>query len=130
MFNSAVPDGGYLVIRDVDAAGNEASTLYIRNTTSEVTVDLSRQGLQGFDIASVDLTAAQGRLTITDAQLKALTGPDQTLTVRGGSDDHVNLLGATATGQSHTGTDGQHYAVYTLNGATIFVDEDINRTVI
>lgn len=129
LFSQNVPDGSYLVIRDVDAAGNESSTLYLR-TTVATDVDLSRPGLANFDISTVDLSSTQGRLTITDAQLQAITGPDHKLVVRGGADDQVNLVGATALGQTHTDAAGQHYAVYTLNGATIFVDEDINRTVI
>ena len=37
-----MPDGSYLVINDTDAAGNQQSTLYLRSTTGETTVDLSR----------------------------------------------------------------------------------------
>ncbi len=130
LFSSNVPDGSYLVIRDVDTAGNESSTLYLR-TTVATDVDLSRPGLAGFDIATVDLSSTQGRLTITEAQLNAITGPDHKLVVRGGADDQVSLVGATATNQTHTDADGHHYAVYTLNGNTVFVDEDItNRSVI
>lgn len=130
LFSGNVPDGSYLVIRDVDTAGNESSTLYLR-TTVATDVDLSRPGLAGFDIATVDLSSTQGRLTITEAQLNAITGPDHTLVVRGGADDQVSLVGATATGQTHTDADGHHYAVYRLNGNTVFVDEDItNRSVI
>ena len=123
-----MPDGSYLVIRDVDGAGNESSTLYLR-TTVATNVDLSRPALAGFDIATVDLSSTQGRLTITEAQLNAITGADHKLVVRGGADDQVSLVGATATG-THTDADGQHYTVYTLNGNTVFVDDDINRTVI
>lgn len=128
LFSSSVPDGSYLVIRDVDGAGNESSTLYLR-TTVATNVDLSRPALAGFDIATVDLSSTQGRLTITEAQLNAITGADHKLVVRGGADDQVSLVGATATG-THTDADGQHYTVYTLNGNTVFVDDDINRTVI
>lgn len=128
LFSSNVPDGSYLVIRDVDAAGNEASTLYLR-TTGETNVELTRPGLAGFDIAAIDLSSTQGRMTITAAQLQAVTGPDQRMIIHGETDDRVSLQGATLTGR-HTEPDGQTYAVYTLGGSTVFVDEDVNRTVI
>ncbi|AWB49926.1 hypothetical protein HYN69_16725 [Gemmobacter aquarius] len=129
LFSPNLPDGSYLIIRDVDSAGNDASTLYLR-TTGETVVDLSRPGLAGFDIAAVDLSSTQGRMNITAAQLQAVTGPDQRLMIHGEGNDRVTMTGATDTQNLHIGSDGQRYAVYTLNGATIFVDEDINRTVI
>lgn len=124
LFDTPVPDGSYLVIRATDAAGNEASTLYIRNTTAEVTVNLSRPGLQGFDIAAVDLSASDANLTITETQLSALTGPDKTLVIRGGVDDLVTMTGARNT-QLHQTIDGQSYTIYTLGGQTVLVDDDI-----
>lgn len=124
-FNGSVPDGSYLVIRSTDTAGNEASTLYLRNT-SEVNVDLSRPGLRGFDIAAVDLSGSDANLTITEAQITALTGPDKTLVIRGGADDTVTMQGAIR--HAETATIGSHvYGVYTLGSATIFVDEDIRK---
>jgi hypothetical protein len=77
----------------------------------------------------VDLSSTQGRMTITAEQLQAVTGPDRRMTIHGEGDDRVTLQGATAAG-SHTGADGQTYAVYTLGGATLYVDEDIQRTVV
>jgi large repetitive protein len=123
MFGQAVPDGTYLVIRNEDAAGNEASTMYLRNTTGEVTVDLSRAGLQGFDFGTIDLTSADASLTITEAQVLALTGADKQLTVVGGSDDVVNIAGAIeATSGAPAG-----FKLYNLgtSGASILVEDDI-----
>lgn len=122
MFGSAVPDGSYLVIQNEDAAGNEASTLYLRNTTGEVTIDLSRGGLSGFDFGTIDLSAADANLTITDDQVLALTGADKQLTVVGGADDIVNLVGGSLVSQA----DG--FKLYSLgsDGATVRVDEDIH----
>lgn len=121
MFPSEVPDGTYLVIRNEDAAGNEGSTLYLRNTTGEVVVDLSRSGLQSFDFGTIDLSAADASLTITDAQVLALTGADKQLTVTGGADDVVNLVGGSLVGQQGG------YKLYSLgtSGATVLVDDDI-----
>lgn len=123
MFSSAVPDGTYLVIRNEDAAGNESSTLYLRNTTGEVVVDLSRAGLQQFDFGTIDLSAADANLTITEAQVLALTGVDKQLTVTGGADDIVNLSGVTGVTNAEGG-----FKLYALgnHGASVLIDDDIH----
>lgn len=123
-FNDSVPDGSYLVIQGRDAAGNEASTLYLR-TTGETTVNLNRPGLQQFDIAAIDLSSSDANLTITEQQIVNITGPDRTLVIRGGADDVVNMAGAVLRG---TETIGNHtFAHYTLGSATLYVDTDIQR---
>ncbi len=125
-FDNGVPDGSYLVIGNTDAAGNEASTLLIVDNTNTVTVDLNRDGLSEFDFSSIDLSfAPQASLTLTAADLEALTGPEKQLTINGGADDSVSLDGAVQTGQSVNG-----YAVYSLGDGTVLVDEDINTTII
>lgn len=126
LFNAPVPDGSYLVVRSMDTAGNESSTLYIRNTTAEVTVDLTRPGLQGFDIAAIDLGASDANLTITESQINAITGPDKTLVIRGGTDDVVTMTGAQDTSLNQT-IDGQTYSIFTLGGTRVLVDDDIQR---
>jgi len=128
-FSTPVQDGSYLVIRDQDAAGNESSTLYIRNTTGEVVVDASRAGLSGFDFGTIDLTAADASLTLTEAQINALTGTDKQLTVTGDADDVVNLVGGVATGTT-TMIDGETYKLYLVGsgGASVLVDDDITIT--
>lgn len=128
-FSTPVQDGSYLVIRDQDAAGNESSTLYIRNTTGEVVVDASRAGLSGFDFGTIDLTAADASLTLTEAQINALTGTDKQLTVTGDTDDVVNLVGGVATGTT-TMIDGETYKLYLVGsgGASVLVDDDITIT--
>lgn len=120
-FNS-IPDGSYLVVRNEDAAGNEASTMYLRNTTGEVTVDLNRAGLQNFDFGTIDLSAADANLTIRESDILKLTGADKQLTVAGGADDVVNLVGGSLVSQA----DG--FKLYSLgtHGATVLVDEDIH----
>ena len=122
MFGAAIPDGTYLVINNEDAAGNESSTLYLRNTTGEVVVDLSRSGLQTFDFGTIDLSAADANLTITPAQVLALTGADKQLTVVGGTDDIVNISGVTSVANAPDG-----FKLYTLgaNGPSVLIDEDI-----
>ncbi|MFZ1470072.1 MAG: Ig-like domain-containing protein [Paracoccaceae bacterium] len=125
-FDNGVPDGSYLVINNSDAAGNEASTLLIVDNTNTVTVDLHRLGLTDFDLSTIDLSfAPQASMTLTAADLQALTGPDHRLVINGGSDDTVRLDDVVSTGASEGG-----YAVYHLTTGTVLVDEDITRTLI
>jgi hypothetical protein len=130
LFGSGVADGSYLVIDSTDAAGNAAATLAIVNNTTTVEVDLNRAGLADFDFASVDLTfAPQANLTITAAQLNALTGVDKELMVKGDADDRVRLDDATATGTTRV-VDGHTYEVYHLGTGTVLVDEDIQTQIV
>ncbi len=131
-FTSAVPDGSYLVIRAEDDAQNHASTLFVENSFGSINIDLGRDGLEGLDIGVIDLReAAQASLTITEAQLRDLTGPDDRLIIMSDGDDHVTALGAVNTGQHTTGPDGQSYTIYTLgsSGATLLLDDDINPVI-
>lgn len=130
--NQTVPDGSYLVINNADDAGNSSSTLLIVNTTNAVNVDLGRAGLGQFDFDAVDLSwAPDAQMTITEAQLKDLTGPDNKLIVKGDGLDDVKLDGDFTAGSTQT-IDGQTYRIYTLgdNSASILVDTDINTQVI
>ena len=124
--NSPVPDGSYLVVSSQDAAGNESSTLYIRSTTGETTVDLSRPGLDHFDFGTINLTASHATLSLSEAQVNALTGPDKSMTISGAGDDHVTLIGATDTHTSQT-INGETYNLYNLGtaGASVLIDSDI-----
>ena len=125
-FGRAVPDGSYLVVNTQDAARNESSTLLIVNNTNAPVVDLGRGGLASFDLSAIDLTVApQAQLSITEAQLKAITGPDHSLIIKGGADDTVMLMGGTATATTKA-IDGQTYKLYMLGtGASVLVDDDI-----
>jgi hypothetical protein len=130
-FTSQVPDGSYLVIDTADAAGNTSSTLLIPVNTGATQVSLDRPGLAGFDFSMIDLSFEDdARMTIDARTLRNLTGPDETLLVKGGADDTVTLLGSTATGQSRV-FDGQAYDIYTLGdtGATVLLDHDIRHLI-
>ena len=131
-FYSSVPNGSYLVVSDHDTAGNETSTLLVVDNTSAVTVDLARSGLGDFDFGTIDLTfAPEAQLTITEAQLVALTGPDHALVIQGDSADHVTALGADDSGQN-TVIGGHTYSVYTLgdDGASLIIDDQITHLTI
>jgi large repetitive protein len=126
-----VPDGSYLVINTADEVGNSSSTLLIVDNRTATNVDLTRAGLAGFDFSAIDLTfAPDARLTITEAQLNALTGPDRELVIKGDAGDTVTMTGAVETGATET-IDGQTYTVYTLGsgGAKILLDDDIQSVI-
>ncbi|GAB1361566.1 hypothetical protein MASR1M32_08020 [Rhodobacter sp.] len=131
-FGTSVPDGSYLIVSDTDAAGNESSTLYIRNTSATtVHIDTTLNGLQDFDFTSIDLSSASGSLTLTANDLAQLTGPDHELIIKGGTDDVVKLDDASRVlGAGGVRViDGESYAVYTLGDGTVLVDEDIQTTI-
>jgi hypothetical protein len=125
LFTAPMADGSYLVINDTDAAGNEQSTLYLRSTT-DVAVDLNRDGLQGFNFGTIDLTSSKATLSLTEAQINSLTGADHQMAIRGDADDHVNITGAVA--GAHQVVNGESYTLYTLgsSGASVLVDDDIH----
>ncbi|KEO54500.1 Ig-like domain-containing protein [Thioclava pacifica] len=129
-FQSTVPNGSYLVVSDTDAAGNEAATLLVVDNNAAVTVDLNRAGLSDFDFAEIDLSfAPEAELTITEAQIKALTGPDNTIAIEGNDNDHVTALGALDTGLTTT-VDGHDMSIYTLGDTTLLIDDEITNVTI
>ena len=109
-------------MRAEDAAGNESSTLYLRNSTGPVEVDLAREGLQEFDFGTINLSAADATLSISEAQVMALTGADKQLTIVGGTDDVVNLAGVTAVTDT-----GDGFRLYSLGsaGASVLIEDDV-----
>ncbi|MCU0816540.1 MAG: Ig-like domain-containing protein [Cypionkella sp.] len=125
-----VPDGSYLVVNSTDTAGNDSSTLFVVNNTNAPAIDLGREGLDDFTLTAIDLTfAPDAQLTITEADIIALTGPDKTLVVKGGGDDKVSLAG-TAQLAGTQEIDGETFTVYTLgpSGARVLLDDDITLT--
>ena len=119
------------MVNATDVSGNTSSTLLIVDNTNATTVNLGRSGLARFDLAAIDLTfAPDAKLTISEAQLQSLTGPDNRLIVKGGLDDTVTLTGGHATGQS-TVIDGERYAIFSLGtaGGTVLLDDDIRAVI-
>jgi hypothetical protein len=91
---------------------------------------LDHAGLSQFNIDELNLVHADNvNLTLTEADINALSGNSDTLTVHGGSDDTLTISGATANGSQTI--DGETYDVYTLgdDGTTILVDEDVNTVI-
>ena len=119
-----VPDGSQLVVTSTDAAGNMTGTyVVLDDSTSNATVDLSNSNLGNYEINSVELAFSDAaQLTITEAQLLGLSDTSNTLTIHG-HDDTVNIIGATAAGQ--TTVDNQSYNVFSMGDGTLIIDDDI-----
>ncbi|NBR90448.1 MAG: hypothetical protein EBS68_11130, partial [Rhodobacteraceae bacterium] len=123
-FSPRVPDGSHLIVNSTDAAGNTSGTYLVLDEMSTSVVDLPA-GLSAHQIEAIDLQFAEdSHLTITEAQLKALSTNSDTVTIHGGSDDTVTALGAVAAGSVQV--EGQGYTVYTLGAdGRLIIDEDI-----
>jgi len=122
-FDTPVSDGKQLVVSSTDDAGNQNATLFVLDESTTNTVDIANPGLSGFDIGAIDLHFGQSsELTITAADLESLSRNDNTLTVHGGVDDRVTLVGGAALEGSEDG-----FAIYTLGteGGRLLIDEDI-----
>ncbi|MEM8654376.1 MAG: Ig-like domain-containing protein [Pseudomonadota bacterium] len=125
-FETDVPDGSHLIVSSEDAAGNSVGTYVVLDDESaNSTVDLGNAALGNYQIEAVELQfAEEANLTITEAQLLALSDGTDTLTIHGGSDDTVTIAGATRAGS--TTVEGQTYDVYSLGTeGTVILDEDI-----
>lgn len=128
-FNAVVPDGSHLVVTATDDAGNVSGTYLVVDDTTTSEVAMTGQlatTLSEFNIETIDLQfAEESQLTITEAQLVALSSNSDTLTVEGGSDDSVTISGA-----NNIGNDGEGYNLFQLGDATVRIDEDITNVVI
>jgi hypothetical protein len=85
--------------------------------------------LNQYNVDTIDLQFAEdAELTITEAQIKALSDTTDTVVVHGGVDDKVTISGAQADGQKTE--DGTTYNVFTLGDATVLVEDEITNVVI
>lgn len=134
-FSNPVPDGSHLVVTNTDAAGNVRGTYLAVNEDGTSEVNLSNptllSNLEAHQIEAIDLSFAENStLTITEAQIKALSTHSDQVTVYGGNDDTVRITGAVAAG-TETDADGNSYNVYSLGDeAKILVDDDITNVII
>ncbi|PRY76776.1 Ig-like domain-containing protein [Marivita geojedonensis] len=129
-FTQVVPDGSHLVITATDAAGNSSGTYVVVDdpNTSQSNVTLAGN-LGGREIDAIDLEfTEEATLTITEAQIVAMTGEDNTVRVLGNTDDAVRITGASRAGSRFE--DGQNFDVYELGDATVLIDDDINNVTI
>ena len=125
---ATVPDGYFLVVNHEDTAKNESATLFLTdNIGATSTIDLNNAAFKDFDFTQLDLSFAKTTMSISAEQLIAITGPDNTLIIKGGSDDSVTMQDATKAGDQTGSPAG--YTLYTLgdNAASIYLDDDIQR---
>ncbi len=124
-------NGQNLIIKETDDAGNTSGTYVVLEGGAAVQ-DVSNAGLGAHNIETIDLGAADTTLTLTEADILALSSNTDVVKIRGeaaglgeaDSGDAVNIAGATANGQT-TDADGVTYNVYDLGGSTVWIDEDI-----
>lgn len=129
-FNNVVPDGSHLVVTATDSAGNSTGTYVVLGDpdVSRSNVSLA-SNIGGREIDTIDLEfTEEATLTITEAQIVAMTGEDNTVRVLGNSDETVRITGATRTGARFE--DGKNFDVYELGDATVLIDDDINNVTI
>ncbi len=124
--DGSVSDGTHLVLASTDAAGNTSGSYLVTDDPLTNTVLMSddiAEALSDFQIDTIDLHFAEdSNLTITEAQIKALSENSDTVTIRGGSDDSVTITGATA-----EGNDGNGFNVFSLGDATLLIEDDITQ---
>lgn len=128
-FDADVPDGSHLVVNRVDDAGNSSGTMVVLEDGAGATV-LDHAGLSQFNIDELNLVHADGvDLTLTEADINALSGNSDSVIVHGGSDDTLTITGAAAAGTKTI--DGEAYNIYTIgdDGTTLIVDEDVNTVI-
>lgn len=130
VFSENVPDGSHLVITATDDAGNTSGTYLVVDDTTTSVVDMSAAGVLGqFQIEKIDLQfAEESQLTITEAQLLALSSNSDTVRVEGGADDQVTITGAQPTGQ--VTENGKTLNSFDLGEGTVLIDDDITNVVI
>lgn len=127
-FTTPIPNGSHLVITAEDAAGNSTASLFVLEESLTNTVDIHKAGLSGFNIEEINLQFAEdSELTLTVQDLEQLCSHSNRLTVHGGEDDTVTVIGATLTGDTAE-IDGRTYRIYDYghNGGTLIIDEEIH----
>lgn len=126
-FNQTIPNGSHIVMTASDDSGNATSTMFVLEETLTNVVNVTNAGYDRFNIEAIDLQFAEDSvLTLTAADLESLAAHSNQLTIHGGLDDTVNIVGATATG-NHQTIDGRTYDIYSLgtNGGTLIIDDAI-----
>ena len=114
-----------------DDAGNTSGTLMVIDKNGSPTLHVDHAIASGMNVETIDLTQADVDLTITEAQIRALSENSDQITVRGGADDQVTITGAVKTVTQTDGM-GQSFDVYSLgdDGAVILVDDEITNVII
>ena len=114
----AVPNGSHLVVTASDAAGNANSTFFVLDDSAGASaIDVTAGALDGFNIGAIDLElfAEEANISISAADIAALSQNDNALVINGKSDDTINLDG-TATEVGSKVIDGHDYTVFDVDG--------------
>ena len=123
-----VPDGSHLVVTNTDSAGNTNSTLLVLEDKTTNDVDFPLENLSGYNIGAIDLEVAYNTdLTISVADIKALSDNDDNLIIHGGADDKVTLEGtATVTGNTQVINNLTYKVVDLGDDSTLLINDDID----
>jgi hypothetical protein len=125
VLDTPMSNGQQLIVTESDDAGNTSGTYVVLNDGNP-NKDVSNANLGGYDIETIELGVMDNtNLTLTEADIAALSGNTDTVAVRGGVDDQVNIVGATANGTATEG--GINYNVYELGATTILIEDDITN---
>ena len=106
-------EGTTLLVQAEDDAGNTLGTLMVIDKNGSPTLNVDQAINSGMNVETIDLTQADVDLTITEAQIKALSENSDQITVHGGADDQVTITGAVKTGTQTDGM-GQSFDVYSI----------------
>ena len=128
-------NGQNLIITETDAAGN-ASGSYVVLEGGPSAQTMGNANLGDYQIETIDLRVTDTSLTLTEADIKALSSNSDTIKIRGeaaaaneaDSGDAVTLIGASANGT--TVDDGVTYNVYELGTATVYIEDEITNVTI
>jgi len=106
-----VPNGSHLVVTATDAAGNSNGTFFVLDDSAGASaIDVTAGALDGFNVGAIDLElfAEEANITLSAADIAALSDNDNVLIVNGKADDTINLNG-TATAVGAQVIDGHDY---------------------
>lgn len=131
-----VPNGSHLVVTATDAAGNSNGTFFVLDDSAGASaIDVTAGALDGFNVGAIDLElfAEEANITLSAADIAALSDNDNVLIVNGKADDTINLNG-TATAVGAQVIDGHDYTIYDVDSsaAQLVVRDDLefNQTVV
>ncbi|MBM1223030.1 hypothetical protein JQU17_22785 [Ponticoccus sp. SC2-23] len=127
-FEASISDGSQLVVNVTDVNGNSSATFVAVDVAGTDRIDVRNPGLDDFDIEAIDLQAAfDADLALSDSDLESLSEFSNMLTIHGGADDTVRIVGAVSNSETSE-IAGKTYVHYDLgdNGGTLIIDETIN----
>jgi len=114
-----------LIVQVEDTAGNTASSFHVFDTDSgSIPITLNDPSIGNHNINLINMNWTKTDLTLTEADVLALSSHTDTLIVHGNGDDTVTMTGAVAGNTVSDGL-GNNFIEYTLGQATIWIDQDL-----